>query len=192
MRQEIRRLLTIRNVADRLDALSKKGAEAITKQLREEVAALRWGLSALRENYLKEVVCVVGESEFMRSIDVLRDKLVELKGTGYHLVEKDDLVLAAFPCGRSSLEPIYEIFVPYEWCGNSFIQNAVPEFAIGKKYFASGDLADKNKRGVLLEFDILQDVNPMELQDWVMEFYRSIRWDEAKPAKPTKKGEGNV
>lgn len=192
MRQEIRRLLTIRNVADRLEALSKKGAEVITKQLREEVAALRWGLSVLRENCLKEVVIVIGEAEFMRSIDALRNQLTALEGTGFHLAEKDGLVLAAFPCGRSSLEPIYEVFVPYEWCGNSFVQSAVPEFAIGKRYFASGDLADKNKRGVLLEFDILLDVDPMELQDWVIEFYRAIRWDEAKPAKPTKKGEGNV
>lgn len=99
--------------------------------------------------------------------------------------------MAVFDSNEKKRKDLFDVFVsnvsiPDEWPGTPLQQQMVPSFALGKRYLASGN-EERKQRAILVELSILRGIEQTKLHNWLVDFYRAIRWDDAKPVKKGRK-----
>lgn len=183
MEQVLKQLQVIFDVSLRLEALaqSKGLAETVTKRMLEESASLRWAHKELRQHHFNEVLCVIGQGDFVNGIGGLRPENINLgePPLALAILFDPDAVVAT---------QIHDSLVGSNWPGNKLPADKPPKWLYCERYFACGDDQDVARRAVLLHCLIdkkwLTDIGlakaKVMLHGWLHEIYKSMRWDNAR------------
>jgi hypothetical protein len=178
----VRKLLSVENVGKRLKALSDaRGIPAnIEQQTLEESEAILWAYRELRHRYLVDVMIIVGNSSFVRSVDNIdEDKISNHDDISVFLWFEPDKIF--FDSTREYLAP--------GWKGNKMPENKMPVNLFCHRYFASCGNADTPEKEKAILFDCSVAKSWLEeagrhtvksmLTPWAIGVFKAMPWEKA-------------
>lgn len=179
----LKQILVIGNVKTRLSALANhRGApDNVRTQLMTEAESLDWAYVELRQKYISKVIIIVGDYEFVKTIDGIPHSQLHVASNlaDAVLLEPDEIMYGK----------IKSFLFPTDTPDGSKIRpdKLLPQMQCDA-YFASVDEHNKHKRVMLFECQVSKpwltglgyNTARISLAAWAAGIFRTTQWDREK------------